>query len=151
MAWSHCFCVAEWYPIACVCVCVCVHTPHLCPFTCWWALGLCPHLGYCKQCCCEHWSVCIFLNFGFLQMYAEEWDFTSIKWQKVEQVLFIPQIYICQKCHIFFFCYIKCDFDVIPPNRQKNQSSHFEGFLSPSPSLYHLYSGSLKMPSNRLL
>ena len=104
MAWSHCFCVAEWYPIVCVCVCVCVcvHTPYLCPFTCWWALGLCPHLGYCKQCCCEHWSVCIFLNFGFLQMYAEEWDFTSIKWQKVEQVLFIPQIYICQKCHIFF-------------------------------------------------
>ena len=73
MAWSHCFCVHT-------------HTQYLCPFICWWALMSLSHLGYCKQCCCEHCTACVFLNFGFLQVYAQEWNVASIKWQKVEQV-----------------------------------------------------------------
>ena len=28
----------------------------------WWALELVPCLGYCKQCCCAPWGVCIFSN-----------------------------------------------------------------------------------------
>ena len=32
----------------------------------------CP--GYCKSCCYEHWGACIFLNYGFLWVYAQEWD-----------------------------------------------------------------------------
>ena len=25
--------------------------------------------------CCEHWGACIFLNYDFLQIYAQKWDF----------------------------------------------------------------------------
>ena len=32
---------------------------------CWWALGLLPHFGYCKQCCYTHWGACIFSNYNF--------------------------------------------------------------------------------------
>ena len=30
--------------------------------------------GYCRQFCNEHWGACIFLNYGFLQIYAQEYD-----------------------------------------------------------------------------
>ena len=49
----------------CVCVCVCVYTPHLKPTICRWVLVLVPHIVYYKQCCCEHWGVCVFLNYIF--------------------------------------------------------------------------------------
>ena len=41
-----------------------------------WGSGLLPCLGYCKQCCYEHWGACIFLNycFHFFQIYAQEWN-----------------------------------------------------------------------------
>ena len=32
---------------------------HLYLSICWWTLSLHPCLGYCKQCCYEHWSACI--------------------------------------------------------------------------------------------
>ena len=32
----------------------------------------CPR--YCKQCCDEYWGACIFLNYGFLWIYVQEWD-----------------------------------------------------------------------------
>ena len=35
-------------------------SPHfLCSFTCQWTFRLLPCLGYCKQCCNEHWGACI--------------------------------------------------------------------------------------------
>ena len=37
-----------------------------------WGSGLLPCLGYCKQCCYEHWGACILLNHVFLQIYAQE-------------------------------------------------------------------------------
>ena len=45
----------------------CTHTyiSHLHPFICWQALGCFYVLGYWKQCCYEHWGVCIFLNWCF--------------------------------------------------------------------------------------
>ena len=30
---------------------------------------------YCKQCCNEHWSACVILNFGFLRIYAQQRDY----------------------------------------------------------------------------
>ena len=43
--------------------CVCPATPHLlCPFLCQWTFRLLPCLGYCKQCCNEHWDICILLD-----------------------------------------------------------------------------------------
>ena len=35
-------------------------------------IRLLPCLGYCKQCCNEHWSTYIFSNNGFLWIYAQE-------------------------------------------------------------------------------
>ena len=33
-----------------------------------------PYLGYCKQCCCEHWGACILLNHVFLRIYVHQQD-----------------------------------------------------------------------------
>ena len=64
MALFHSFLWMNNIPL-CVCVCVCVYTPHLYPFICGWTLRLLPYLGYCKQCCCEYWCACIFLELVF--------------------------------------------------------------------------------------
>ena len=51
----------------------CLYAPGLLyPFICQWAFRLIPCHGYCKQCCNEYWGACIFLNYGFLQIYAQE-------------------------------------------------------------------------------
>ena len=43
--------------------CMCIYLSHLFkPVICWWILGLFLSLGYCKQCCCEHWGAYIVLN-----------------------------------------------------------------------------------------
>ena len=44
------------------------------PFICRWTFRWLPCLGCCKQCCSEHWGARIFLNCGFLQIRAQEWD-----------------------------------------------------------------------------
>ena len=36
--------------------------------------SLLPCTSYCKQCCSEQWDTCVFFNFGFLSVYAQEWD-----------------------------------------------------------------------------
>ena len=51
-----------WIIFHCLCVCA----PHLLyPFICQWTFRLLPYLGYCKQCCCEYWCACIFLELVF--------------------------------------------------------------------------------------
>ena len=40
----------------------------------WWTFRLFPCLGYCKQCFSELWGACIFQNYCFLQIYAQEQD-----------------------------------------------------------------------------
>ena len=52
----------------------CIYAPHLYPFLYWWLFRLLSCLGYCKQCCSEHWAACIFLNYGFLQVFAQEYN-----------------------------------------------------------------------------
>ena len=43
-----------------------MYVPHIhYPFICWWTFRLLPGLGYCRQFCNEHWSVCILLNHVF--------------------------------------------------------------------------------------
>ena len=42
-----------------------MYVSHLYPFTCWWMFKLLSFLGYCKQCCREHWSACIFRTLAF--------------------------------------------------------------------------------------
>ena len=44
------------------------------PFFCQWSFRLLSCFGYCKQCCCEHWGPCIFLNQSVLWIHAQEWD-----------------------------------------------------------------------------
>ena len=62
-----------------LCVCVCVYTPHLYLFLWCWTFWLLPYPFYWKQCCNEHWGANIFLNYDFLWVYAQEWDFW-VKW-----------------------------------------------------------------------
>ena len=44
----------------------CAHKPLLMPVICWWAPGLFPRPGSCKQCCYEHWGACTFFELEFL-------------------------------------------------------------------------------------
>ena len=53
----------------------CIYVPHLLhTFLCWWAFRLLPCPGYCKLCCNKYSGACSFSNYGFLQLYAQEWD-----------------------------------------------------------------------------
>ena len=45
-----------------------------------WTSRLLPCSSYCKQCCSEQWDTCISFNFGFLRVYAQEWDCQVIWW-----------------------------------------------------------------------
>ena len=47
-------------------------------------LGLLPCHNYCKQCCSECWGACVFLNYGFLRVYAQQWD-CWVVWQFYSQ------------------------------------------------------------------
>ena len=48
------------------------------PFLCWWTFRLLPCLGYCKQCCSEHWGSCILLDYVFFQIHAQDWDWNRV-------------------------------------------------------------------------
>ena len=46
----------------------CIYAPYLLyPFICQWTLRLFLYLGYCKQCFCEHWGVCVCWNQVFIR------------------------------------------------------------------------------------
>ena len=64
----------------------CIYVPHLLyPFLYQWISRLLSCLGYCKQCCNEHWGACILLDYVFLQVYAQEWDYRNM-WQLCVQL-----------------------------------------------------------------
>ena len=48
------------------------------PFVCQWTSRLLLCLSYCKQCCNEHWGTSVSFNSGFLSVYAQQWDCSSI-------------------------------------------------------------------------
>ena len=53
----------------------CIYVPHLLyPFICQWPLRMLPCPGYCKQSCNEHFGTWLFLNYGLLRVYAQQWD-----------------------------------------------------------------------------
>ena len=51
--------------------CICIPYP-LYPFICCWIFMLFPCLGYCKSCCYEQRSACIFLNYSFVRIYVQD-------------------------------------------------------------------------------
>ena len=51
-----------------------MYVPRLYTFICWWTFRLLPSPGYCQQCCSERCGTCVFLNYGFLRVYAQQWD-----------------------------------------------------------------------------
>ena len=57
--------------------------------TCQQTFRLFPCLGYCEQCCYEHRDACVFLNYSFVQICAQEWD-CSIIWKHYFQVFEEP-------------------------------------------------------------
>ena len=56
----------------------CIYSTSHYPFLCWWTFRLLPCLGYCKQCCNEHWGAYILSDPVFLWIYVQEWDFRVI-------------------------------------------------------------------------
>ena len=79
----------------------CIYVPRLLyPFICQWAFRLFACLGYCEQCCYEHSGKCIFLNYSFVLIYAQEWDHmvilflvfwgTSILFSTLAAPIYIP-------------------------------------------------------------
>ena len=60
--------MADWYSIVYMYHIFFIHLSidgHLCCFHC---------PGYGKWCYYERWGVCVFLNYDFLRVYAQEWD-----------------------------------------------------------------------------
>ena len=54
--------------------CIVLYVSHrLYLFICQCTFRLPPYHGYQKKCCSEHWGACIFLNYGFLQTWADYW------------------------------------------------------------------------------
>ena len=57
----------------------CIYVPYLLyPFLCLWTFRLLPCLGYYKHHCTEHWGACIFSDYAFLSVYAQQWDYWII-------------------------------------------------------------------------
>ena len=54
-----------------------IYISHLYPVLCWLTFRLLPYSGYCKQ-CTVNIGVHLFLNYGFIWIYAEEWDYWII-------------------------------------------------------------------------
>ena len=52
--------------------------------------------------CNEHWDSCIFLNYGFLWIYAQEWD-CWVTWQLYFQIFKDPPYQSLQWLHQFTF------------------------------------------------
>ena len=74
------FFIAEQYSVV-------MYVPHLlCPSLCQWTFRLLPYPGYYKQCCSKLWGACIFWNYDFIWIYAQEWDCWII-WQLYFQFL----------------------------------------------------------------
>ena len=62
----------------------CIYVPHLLyPFLCWGMFWLFPCLGYCKWYYYEYWGTCIFSDYSFLWVYAQEWIFNVNSYVKV--------------------------------------------------------------------
>ena len=55
----------------------CLYIPYPYPFIRWWTFSFLTCPGYCKWCCNKHWGACVFLNYGFLRVYAQKWDCLS--------------------------------------------------------------------------
>ena len=56
-------------------------------------IRLLPCSSYCKQCCNDQWSTCVFFNFALLRAYAQEQDCWVIQW-------FYSQFYMESPYHL---------------------------------------------------
>ena len=83
----------------------CIHVPHFYPFICQWTFKLLLHSPYCinEQCCNEHWDACVFLNYGFLRVYAQcgTRNWTKIGKGVYQGCIFSPCLFnICRVYHV---------------------------------------------------
>ena len=61
----------------------------------------CP--SYCKQCCYKHWGTCVFFSYGFLRVYAQQWDCWAI-WQCYSQ--FFKESPYCSPQWLYQFTFL---------------------------------------------
>ena len=50
------------------------------PFICRWTSRLLLYPSYCKQCYHEHGGAYVFFSYGFLRVYAQQWDCWVMWW-----------------------------------------------------------------------
>ena len=91
------FFMAEEYSVVCLCVCVLIYNTSSLPILLLSVdehLRLFQYLGKYQQCCCEHWSTCIFLNlhFSVLWIYTRNGRDGKIPWRRKWQPtpVFLP-------------------------------------------------------------
>ena len=69
-------CYCKWHYFV-----IFIYVPQLLyPFICQRTFPLFSCIGCCEQCCYERRDACIFLNYSFVWIYAQEWG-CQIKWQ----------------------------------------------------------------------
>ena len=81
----------------------CIYAPHLHLFIFQWTFRLFPCLGYCKQCCYEHWDAYNFFNYSFV--WNELLDLIingSLVFWRTSILFFITNIYH-QQCRMVPF------------------------------------------------
>ena len=71
----------------------------------WWTFRLLPCPGYCKQRCNEHGGACVILNYGFLWVFAQEWDFWVTRWF---YFLFFKETPYCSPQWLYLHSYQQC-------------------------------------------
>ena len=101
-----------------------IYVPHLLyPFLCRWTFRLLPCPGYCNYCYSEHWGACIFSDYGFLRVYAQQWDCWVIRQFYFQ---FFKEPPYCSPQWLYQFTF--------PPTVQEGSL-----FSTPSPALIYFF------------
>ena len=103
MALFHCFFMAEQYQQLNNSSIPFIHVPHVIyPLICLWTFRLFPYLGYCKQCCNEHWAASIFSKIVSSGQFPQERS-CQIIWQLYFQFFKEPPFSFPWCLHHFTF------------------------------------------------
>ena len=95
----------------------CIYMYHIFfnPFISRWTFRLLPCLGCCEECFYEHRGACIFLNYRFVWIYAQEWDCWSYRNSFFSFLRNLRSVF-CRGCtHYILLCLFltRCIFSIL--------------------------------------